>query len=352
MNKTITVGNKIIGDKNVFIIAEIGVTCNYDMDITKQLVSAAAKAGADSVKFVLHFPDDLMSDRSVEYTYDTVCGKVTENMFEMFDSLRFTLEEWKEIKAYADKEGIILFASIEGQRGLDYAKELNFLLYKVGAWDLSDYPLWEKMSKIKEPLIIDVGTVYEDELKIVLDILKDNDVILLHDYHTPRYEEMNMLSIPYMKEHLGVRVGFSSPNSYDINDYVAIGLGARVLEKRLTLSHDLPGHHHIISKEPQEFAEWVQSIRNIEKSLGKRDIIPSADDRAHRKEYFKHVCASQDIRAGEMITAEMITCKRPEDAGLDPGHYSNLLGTVALRDIARNEAVGYEDVLTAEDEVG
>jgi sialic acid synthase SpsE len=351
MSKTLTVGNRTIGDKNVFIIAEIGVTCNYDMDITKELISAAAKAGADSVKFVLHFPDDLMSDPTVEYTYDTVRGKVTENMFEMFDSLRFTLDEWKEIKAYADKENILLFASIEGQAGLDYAKELNFLLYKVGAWDLSDYPLWEKMSKLKEPIIIDVGTVYEDELKIVLDILKDNDVILLHDYHTPHHEEMNMLSIPYMKEQLGVRVGFSSPDSYDINDYLAIGLGARVIEKRLTLSHGLPGHHHIISKEPHEFAEWVGHIRNIEKSLGKMDIIPSAADLAHRKEYFKHICASEDIRAGEVITTEMLTCKRPEDAGLDPSHYTNLLGTVAGRDITRNEAVGYADVLPPEDTV-
>ena len=111
MKKEITIGNKKIGkDHSLFITAEIGVTCNYDLGLTKELIDVTKQAGADAVKLIFWFPEEIMSDKTIDYTYNTVNkGKVTVNMYDMLNELRFSLDEWHEIKEYADNKEITLF---------------------------------------------------------------------------------------------------------------------------------------------------------------------------------------------------------------------------------------------------
>jgi sialic acid synthase SpsE len=341
INNELTIGK----DNPIFIIAEIGVTCNYNLEISKKLIDVSKESGADAIKFVIHFPYDLYSNKDEYYTYDTVNGKVTENMYDMFDLLRFTSDEWKEMKDYADSVGILMFASVEGEKGIDIGKDLNFLTYKIGAWDLNDLPFLEEMSKLDKSIMIDVGTVHRKELEVVLDIFKNNDVILLHEYHTDNFSEMNLKSIEYINDNYDVVVGFSSPNSYDVNDYASVAMGAKVLEKRLTIKKDLEGHHHIISKEPEAFKEWVKNIRNLEKAIGSYDIIPSSDDLKQRSVWFKHICAEVDIPKGTIISEDMMACKRPAIAGLAPKHWDSLIGKKLNKDIKRNEAITLKNTM-------
>src|SRR3972149_5796720 len=99
MRSVIRIGQKTIGEGHpIFITAECGVTSNYDMEITKKLVDAVAEAGADAIKLIFWFPEEFMSDHTVTYEYETVNGKTSENMFQMLDKLRFTVEEWKDLK--------------------------------------------------------------------------------------------------------------------------------------------------------------------------------------------------------------------------------------------------------------
>src|SRR3989344_5352731 len=99
-------GRKLGGRHPVFITAECGATCIYDMDITKQLIDVVKKSGADAIKFMFTFPDEFMSDKSVEDTYGTVEGQKTENMYTMFQREHFSLDQWLEIKAYAEEKGV------------------------------------------------------------------------------------------------------------------------------------------------------------------------------------------------------------------------------------------------------
>ena len=113
MKKEIRIRDKIIGqNRPLFIVAECGVTCNYDMNIAKKLVEVVGETGADAIKFIFWFPEEIMSDRTVEYSYETVNGTVTENMFDMLDKLRFTLDEWRELKGYANEKGVIMFSTV------------------------------------------------------------------------------------------------------------------------------------------------------------------------------------------------------------------------------------------------
>lgn len=327
-------------DQPIFIAAEIGVTCNYEMDRAKALVDLAAEAGADAVKLAFHFAEDLLSDKSVTYKYPTVHGDREENMFEMFNYLTFSFEEWQELKSYCDSKNLFMFCSVAGgTNGIEWAEELGLPMHKVGAWDLLDLNQFRRLSKSNIPLVIDVGTVHESEMRQFMDLLRDTPTVLLHEYHSPNYSEMNLKSIPYIEEKFNTLVGFSSPNTYDVNDYMSISLGAVALEKRVTLDRATEGHHHILGKEPQEFIEWVKNVRQAEAAVGELKIQPTEKDLQERKRFFKRVVVSKPVAKGEVFTAENIACKRPNTNGIPSEKYDLVLGQVANRDYEYNEPI-------------
>ena len=339
---TLPKGNiRTIGkDYPVFIAAEIGVTCNYEMKRAKPLVDLASEAGADAVKLAFHFAEDLLSDKTVTYKYPTTKGEQEENMFDMFNYLTFSFEEWKELKQYCDDKNLLMFCSVAGGfKGIEWAEKLNLPMHKIGAWDLLDLSQFKRLNKSNIPLVIDVGTVYESEMEKFMNILKDVPTILLHEYHSPNYKEMNLNSIPYIEDKFNTLVGFSSPDTYDVNDFMSIALGAVALEKRVTLDRNTEGHHHILGKEPQEFIQWVKKVRQAEEALGELKIQPTQKDLEERKRFFKRIVASKKIKVGEIITPEHIACKRPNTNGIPSEKYDLVIGKISNRNYEYNEPI-------------
>ena len=347
MKDQIRIRNRVLGeDRPVFITAEVGVTCNYDMKISKELIDVVHEAGADAAKFIFWFPEEIMSDRTITYTYQTVRGTQSENMYEMLSKLRFTLDEWRDLKAYADSKDVILFATVNSPSGIEYAEIIGLEAYKLSSWDFNYHTLWRRVAAIGKPMIIDTGPVGVLELAKVINIMKDagNDQsVLVHCVHTDNYEEMNMGAIPYMRKAFNTLSGFSSTDRDFETDIMAATLGAVFLEKRLTLSRDLPGHHHILSMEPKEFEKYVKLMRNVQTALGTEDLRPSQGDLEERKKWFRHVVANQDIPKGTKLTAEMLEGKRPEK-GVSPEYTDLFVGRETKRDLRCNEALSWEDV--------
>ncbi len=343
----IEIQNKTIGKGYpLFIIAEIGVTCNYEMRITRELIDAAYEAGADAVKFIFWFPEEIMSDKTIEYTYETVHGTKSENMYEMLSKLRFTLDEWHEIKEYADKKDIIMFSTVNSPSGIEYAEEIGLLAYKLSSWDYNYFQLWRTIASLGKPMLIDTGPVNTLEVAKVIQLMREegNDKsILIHCTHTDNYSEMNMRAIPYMERAFNTIVGYSSAGRDDETDIAAITLGATVLEKRLTMSRELPGHHHILGKEPEEFKNYVQLMRNIQTALGTPDLRPSEKDIEKRKKWFRHIVANQDIPKGTILTSDMLEAKRPENS-VSPEYMQFFIGRKTKRELKYNEAITWEDV--------
>lgn len=347
MRKQIVLRHKVIGDADrAFIIAECGVTCNYDMDIARRLIDVVAESGADAIKFIFWFPDEIMSDRSVSYQYDTVDGPRVENMYEMLNGLRFSLDQWRALKAHADARGIILFCTVNSPSGIDYAEAIGLDAYKLSSWDFNYLPLWRRIAALGKPMLIDTGPVTALDVAKVLAVMQEegNDqCVLVHCFHTDTPREMNMRTIPYLRTAFDCLVGFSSTDQRDEMDIMAATLGVDVLEKRLTLDRRLPGHHHVLSKEPEEFTRYVAMIRAIEQARGTYELRPSDADRAERKKWFRHLVANEDIPAGTVLTAEMLEGKRPE-AGVSPEHLQLFVGRRTRRALRRDEALAWEDV--------
>ena len=345
--RKITIGSRDVGpDEPLLIIAECGITCNYDMEITKDLIDVVADSGADAIKFLFWFPDEIMSDRSVDYTYETVNGTKSENMYEMLNELRFTLDEWRDVKEYADQRGVLLFSTVNSPTGVEWAEELDLDAYKLSSWDYNHHPLWRKIASKGKPMLIDTGPVTNLEVSKVMNILKEEDneqSVLLHCFHTDEYDEMNMKAIPYMREAFHTLVGYSAPDRRDEMDIMAVTDGACVLEKRLTMDRELPGHHHILSKEPDEFETYVEKMRNVRAARGVKDLQPSQEDLRERTKYFRQIVADQDIPAGTELTADMLAGKRPA-TGISPEFMELFVGRKTKQEIQRNEALSWKDI--------
>jgi sialic acid synthase SpsE len=345
MRQTIQIGRRTIGDGHpLFVMAECGVTCTYDMKITKELIDVVRDSGADAIKLIFWFPDEIMSDRSVAYTYETVDGTRTENMFEMLEGLRFSLDQWREIKAYADAREVVLFATVNSPSGVEYAETLGLHAYKLSSWDFNHLPLWRRIAALGKPMLIDTGPVTTVDVAKVMQVMQDtgNDQsVLVHCFHTDRSDEMNMRTLPYMRRAFNTLVGYSSKDQADETDIMGVTLGAVVVEKRLTLDRRLPGHHHILSKEPKEFEEYVRLMRSVQAALGEEDLRPSPTDTAERRKWFRHLVANQDIPAGTTLTADLLEGKRPE-AGISPEFLDVFVGRTTRRALRKNEAISWD----------
>jgi len=138
-------------------------------------------------------------------------------------------------------------------------------------------------------------------------------------------------------------VGFSSRGRESETDVMAVTLGAALLEKRLTMRRSLPGHHHVLSLEPAEFASWVRMVRDVQASLGVLDLVPSSVDLAERPRWFRHLVAVRDLRRGTRLVDDMLDGKRPE-TGVSPEHLELFLGRTLKRDLVADEAIRWDDV--------
>lgn len=333
--------NKTIDDENLFVIAEVGNQFAGSKEIALKLVDVCAKAGADAIKFIFWFPDEIMTDRTQLYSYETAEGIKTEPMFDLLERLRLPLWDWFDIRCYCKERNIIMMSTVNSPSGIDYAREIDMPAYKLSSWDYNFPDIWRWIAGDQKPVFIDTGPVNALELAQSLQIFKEehNDqYALLYCFHTSRYEAFNMRAIPYLKQAFHCLVGYSSTNYSDESDIMAVSLGACILEKRLTLSRKGGILHDAISKEPHEFGEYVLKMRNIKSALGQYDLIPSKEDLEGRQKWFRKIVADKTIPRGTIITRDMLEAKRGT-TGIDPKHIGSYIGREAKRDIQRNEDI-------------
>lgn len=345
MKEQVQIGGKWIGSGHpALIVVETGTTCNGDLNTAMRMIDAAADSGADAIKFMIIDPDYFMSDKSVVYEYSTTSGKRSENMYEMFQGLKFTVEEWKQIRDRCQEKGILFYATVDFVPGVDLAEELGVVAYKLSSWDARHFPLIRKMAATGKPLVIDLGPTYLTDIERILHTMQEegNDqAILIHCTHAKTDEEMNIKSVPHLMEVFGCPVGYSADSRDFVPDLGAVGLGTHLLEKRLTLNKDYEGHHHDKALEPDEFKDWMNMVRRLEAMLGRNTVVPSTEDLRQRELYFVSLVAEVDIAAGTPITAEMISVKRP-GTGLDPALMDVFVGRKAARDVKANELLAWD----------
>lgn len=299
---------------DLFLMADIGLTCGGNIDRTFELISIAKEVGFDGVKLQLLESAKLLGDTSVTYTYPTLnSGKRTEVMLDMFKKLEFSDDQWNAIVNYIRELGMEPIVTCHYEGGVERVNKLDLNFNKICTWSLSHHRLIKKLAQNGRPLIIDTGTINEKDLMSLNLIYRDaggGELIVLHDFHTDNLAEMNFAAMSRLSE-LGFNFGYTPQGRKDWLDFMSVGYGVKILEKRLTLSRDIPENGHWKAHEPSEIKEWVKNIRECKKAIGVPKIMPTSQDLEDARKYYKSAWLIVDKNAGDAIEESDVVFKRP-----------------------------------------
>ena len=348
MNPSLKISDKYIGDGYpVYIMADIGLTNGGDINRTFELIDVISEIGADAVKFQMIGPEYLLGDKSVEYTYPTLNdGYVTENMYQMFSQLTYEYDEWKKIKDYVNARDMEFICTAHYMEAVPMLEKMSVNIHKICTWSSTHKRLVQEIGKTGKPFMLDTGAFTKESLGNVLNwhqLAGGSGGIVLHDFHTTNCEEMNFRSIPYIKETFECPVGYTPQGRDTDMDYMAIGLGANVLEKRITLDRSIPKNGHIKALDPNEFKLWLSRVRELENALGVLDVVPTSSDLEQSVKHFKSLFAKVNINKGDKIKDDMIDARRPGH-GISASRIDDICGKESLRSISKDEMIDWKDL--------
>lgn len=347
MEKRIKIGSRYAGeDERAFIVAEVSANHLQDYDRAEAIIRAAAEAGADAVKLQTYTPDTITLDCDNEY-FQITQGTIWDgtSLHKLYAEA-YTPWEWQpKLKKYAERLGLECFSSPFDATAVDFMQEMNMPAYKIASFEINDFPLIRKVAKIGKPVIIATGIAYLEDIERALQVCKEegNDQVILlkctSTYPSP-YEDMNLKVIPNMAQVFDCTTGLSDHSMGSAVAVASVALGAKMVEKHLTLSRADGGPDAVFSMEPAEFKRMVDEIRIVEKALGKV-TYELTDQQKRSREDGRSLFAVKDIKEGETFTEENVRSIRPA-FGMHPMYYERILGQKAKSDIAKGTPMDWK----------
>ncbi|MBR6164258.1 pseudaminic acid synthase [bacterium] len=322
----------------VYIIAEMSANHCGDMELAKKIIKKAKEIGADAVKIQTYTADTITIDcNNEEFRINDENSLWNgENLYKLYQKA-YTPWEWQgELKKYADEIGIDFFSTPFDYSAVDFLESINVPLYKIASFEAIDYPLIKYAASKGKPMIISTGISSFEEIQKAIDACRsvgNNDITILKctSAYPAKLEDMNLKTIKDMVEKFGsqgVKVGLSDHSMSIVPPVSAVVLGAKVIEKHLTLDRSLGGADSGFSLEPKEFEEMIKAVRDTEKVLGSVDYSINKKNR----KFARSLYVVKDIKKGEILTKENIRSIRPSN-GLLPEYYEEVLGKKAKEDI-------------------
>lgn len=332
------IGEKEIGEnKPTFIIAELSANHMNDFDIAVKTIEAMAEAGADAVKFQTFTPDTITIDCDNEY-FQIKQGTVWDGqvLHELYEDAYMPWDWQPKLKKIAEDLGLIVFSSPFDKTSVDFLEDMDVPAYKIASFEITDITLIEYVASKGKPIIISTGiaSLEDIELAVKTCLEEDNDKIALlkctSSYPAP-LEEINLNTIPDIKDKFGVVVGLSDHTLGGEVSTAAVALGAKIIEKHFILDRNMGGPDSDFSMEPSEFKQMVDSIRNVEKALGTVSYELSDKVKANR-EFSRSLFVVEDMKKGDIITEDNVRSIRP-GFGLHPKYLNKILGKKVNKDL-------------------
>ncbi|MBN2544978.1 MAG: N-acetylneuraminate synthase family protein [Spirochaetes bacterium] len=325
----IIIKNKILSVKNpAYIVAEIGLNHNKDMDLAKNMVNSAKEHGADAVKFQTYITDKLLSSKN--------------NAYNIFKNLELSKEELKEICIYCDEIDITFFSTPFCPECVDSLEDLNVPCYKIASMDINYYELISSCAKTGKPVILSTGmSTLGDIEKAVNTVLRHNNekIIILHaiSKYPPEHNDMNMNMIKILKKIFPYPVGFSDHSMDNISSIIARTMQAVMFEKHFTLDKKLDGPDHSISLEPHELLDLRKSLDIVDKCFTESKVRA---DMNIKKGARRSLYINSDLKKGSTLERNMIDAIRPEN-GLPPEFIDFFIGKKINKDISQGDLLDF-----------
>ncbi len=332
-----------------FIILEVGINHNGELDRALRMVAAARDCGADAVKFQTFKATEFVGDPDLMFSYQSQGRTVTESMLAMFQSMEFSPAQWRIISQACGDAGIMFLSTPQNVGDLDILLELGLPAIKVGSDDFNNLPLLRAYAKHGLPLILSCGMADMEEVARSLETVANAGnppVVLLvctSQYPTPP-ADANLLRLRTLRQAFpSLVLGFSDHTEGYAAASIAAALGASVFEKHFTLDHGLPGPDHWFSVDVDGARAWVDSIRRSYVYLGDGIVRPTAAEMEMRSLARRSVTAIRPISTGEIFSLQNIGLRRP-GTGLGPDRLESALGRRSPRDIPERQALKETDI--------
>jgi N,N'-diacetyllegionaminate synthase len=327
-------GHLVGADASPYIIAELGINHGGDLDVAKQMIDAAAAAGADAAKLQI-WKTELFLARDSAY-------------FGVLDDATLTESQIRELDAYAANAGITLFGSVFDEVSADLMESLHTPAYKIASGDLTHLPLLAHIARFGKPMIVSTGGSTMDEVQRAVDTIRGANsktpIALLHcvsNYPT-KPSDANLACMATMEAAFNTVIGFSDHTVENATAIASVALGAQVIEKHFTLDREQDGPDHQLSCDPAGLKALVDAARIAHQSVGRTEKSPVESDDfipLIRRSVTAHVA----LEAGTIITREMLAVKRP-GSGIQPDRLVDVVGMRTKRSLRLDETIGWDDV--------
>lgn len=337
--------------RNIQIVAEIGCNHNGNVELAKEMMKRAKEAGADAVKFQSFVPENLVSKYAPKAEYQKQ-NDGNGSQLDMLKKLALTEDEYLELIQYAKNLNIGIFSTPFDSDSFSFLQRIGQNIWKVPSGEITNLPYLQKVAAIEchnKQIILSTGMSTVEEVKYAINVLrqsKNTDFTILHcnTQYPTEAEDMNLLAINKLRELApDWRVGLSDHSEGIVASLVAVGLGAKFIEKHFTLDKNMSGPDHKASITPEELEELCTGVHKAEIMLGSEEKRVTDSERKNIFVARKSIVAKRKIEKNEIFSENNITCKRPGN-GISPIHWYEVLGKKAEKDFEMDEMISCEGV--------
>ncbi len=329
----------------VLIIAEAGVNHNGDIKIAKELIDIASSGGADIIKFQTFTADRLVTKSAEKAEYQKITTNKNESQLNMLKKLELSKNDHFELINYCKGKGIEFLSSPFDEENATFLNELGLKRFKIPSGEITNLPYLRHISKFQKPTILSSGMSNLEEIEDAISVLelsglKKDLITILHctsQYPAP-FKDVNLKAMKTIADTFNVVVGYSDHTEGIEVALAAVSLGAKIIEKHITIDKTMEGPDHSASLDPCELNNMIRAIRNIEISLGSPNKFVTDSEKKNREIVRKSIVAKNKIRKGDIFNKNNLATKRPGN-GLSPMNWDKVLGQRATRDYFEDEFI-------------
>lgn len=340
----IKIGNRMIGvEYPPFVIAEVGINHEGDVNKALQMVDAAVSAGSEVIKFQCHITEQEMIPT------DMTPGEIsTERLWDIIKRCELTETEEVQVMRYCESKGIMYLSTPFSREAADRLNEMNIPAFKIGSGECNNLPLIAHIAAMGRPMIVSTGMNDLNSVMKTVDLIKSagTPLALLHCtsmYPTP-YESVRLGAVSQLREKFpDVPIGLSDHSANIWTCLGAVALGASVLEKHFTVSRKWPGPDVPISIEPHELSDLIIGSRAIWSARGGTKTILPGEQPVIDFAYAT-VVTIKDIASGEIFTRDNLWVKRPGLGPIPANDLESILGCHAKRAVANDQHLVADDI--------
>jgi sialic acid synthase SpsE len=338
--------NKILENKPAYIIAEIGVNHNGDINLAKKLIKKAKLIGANAVKFQSFNAESLADSKTPKVKYQKSSGSKDETHFQMLKKLELSFEDQEKLFKFAIKNNIDFLSTPYDIESAKFLNSLNVKAFKVASADIVDLPLHEYLATLNKPVILSVGMASLSEIDFILKVYKKNrkkNVAILHavSNYPASDKSLNMKVIDTLKNTFQTTIGYSDHSIGTESAIIAISKGVKIIERHFTLDKSLNGPDHSASSSPSEFKFYVEQIRKTEIMLGSPIKKCQKEEMEMKKVSRKSLFTSRNLMAGHKIVKDDLTSQRPGN-GIYPINLNKVVGKTLKVNLKANKKISWK----------